>query len=97
MEALKQECKVLSKLNHEGIMGFVDSIEVHKKVHIIVEYINGSNLYQYIRKLPESRIKNEEEVKVIFKKILESVKYMHDQNVIHRDLKLENVLIDRKT
>lgn len=97
VEALKQECQVLSKLKHDGIMGFVDSIKEHNKVHVIVEYINGNNLYQYIRKLPESRIKNEEEVKVIFKKVLESVKYMHDQNVIHRDLKLENVLIDRKT
>ena len=62
-----------------------------------MEYINGNNLYQYIRKMPESRIKNEEEVKIIFKKIVESVKYMHDQKVIHRDIKLENVLIDRKT
>lgn len=78
-------------------MGFVDSIEHHNKVHIVVEYINGNNLYQYIRKLPESRIKNENEVKIIFKKILESVKYMHENGVIHRDLKLENVLIDRKT
>lgn len=78
-------------------MTIVDSIETHNKVHVIVEYINGNNLYQFIRKLPESRIKKEEDVKVIFKKILEAVIYMHDNNVIHRDLKLENVLIDRKT
>lgn len=97
VEALKKECAILSRLKHDGIMSFVDSIEQHNKVHVIVEYINGNNLYQYIRKLPENRIKNEDEVKVIFKKILDSVVYMHDQRVIHRDLKLENILIDRKT
>ena len=45
VEALKKECSILSNLEHEGIMGFVDSIEQHNKVHVIVEYINGSNLY----------------------------------------------------
>jgi len=95
--ALNKESAILAKLSHEGIMGFVDSIDSGNKINIVVEYINGNNLYQYIRKLPESRIKDENEVKIIFKKTLESVQYMHEQRVIHRDLKLENILIDRKT
>lgn len=95
--SLRKEMTILSKLDHEGIMKFVDSIDSGPRINLVVEYINGNNLYQYIRKLPESRIKEEEEVKVIFKKILESVQYMHEQNVVHRDLKLENILLDRET
>ena len=54
-------------------MKFHDAIDVGTKVSIVVEYINGNNLFQYIRKLPSSRIIDENEVKIIFKKIVEAV------------------------
>ena len=92
-----KEMNILAKLDHIGIMKFVDSIDTGHRVNLVLEYVNGNNLYQYIRKMPESRIRDENEVKVIFRQIIEAVKYMHDQRVIHRDLKLENILIDRKT
>merc|ERR1712146_492397 len=95
--SLKKEMNILSRLDHVGIMRFIDSIDSGTRVNLVVDYINGSNLYQYIRKMPESRIKSENEVKIIFRQILESVEYMHSQNVVHRDLKLENILIDRET
>ena len=78
-------------------MKIYDSIDSGSKVSIIVEYINGNNLFQYIRKLPGSRIIDENEVKKIFIKIVKSVEYMHSMNVIHRDLKLENILVDRQS
>lgn len=76
-------------------MRFYDAIDSGHKISIVVEYVNGYNLYQYIRKMPGQRIQDENEVKQIFSSIVESVRYMHSQNVIHRDLKLENVLINR--
>jgi len=51
-------------------MKFYDAIDAGSKVSIIVEYINGNNLYQYIRKLPGSRISDENQVKLIFTKIV---------------------------
>ena len=41
--ALNKESAILAKLNHEGIMGFVDSIDSGNKINIVVEYINGNN------------------------------------------------------
>ena len=58
-EALKREIQTMNQLNHEGIMKFYDTIDHGNKVSLVVEYINGNNLYQFIRKLPESRIKDE--------------------------------------
>ena len=95
VEALKKEIDILGRLDHPGIMKFHDAIDSGNKVSIVVEYINGNNLYQYIRKMHGSRMQDENEIKVIFKKIVESVKYMHEQNVVHRDIKLENILLDR--
>lgn len=97
VDALRKECTALACLEHPGIMKFYDSIDSGNKVNIVVEYINGNNLYQYIRKLPGSRIQTEDQVKDIFRQVVESVAYMHDQGVIHRDLKLENILMDRSS
>ena len=97
VQGLQKEINVMSRLSHPGIMKFHDAIDSGNKICLVVEYINGSNLYQYIRKMPGSRIVSENEVKIIFKEIVEAVAYLHEQKVVHRDLKLENVLLDRTT
>ena len=45
VDGLRKECNVLSCLSHPGIMKFYDSIDTGNKVNVVVEYINGSNLY----------------------------------------------------
>ena len=45
VECLKNEIKAMSKLNHDGIMKYYDAIDQSNKISIIVEYINGNNLY----------------------------------------------------
>lgn len=97
VDSLRAEISTLGFLDHPGIMKFHDAIDSGNKISIVVEYVNGNNLYQYIRKLKGQRIHDENEVKKMFTKIVESVEYMHSQNVIHRDLKLENILVDRET
>ena len=77
IDSLRKEISILSKLNHHGVMRFYDSIDSGNKINIVVEYINGNNLFQYIRKLPQSRLQSEDEVKQIFTKIVESVSYLH--------------------
>jgi len=78
-------------------MKFYDAIDSGNKVSLVVEYINGQNLYQYIRKMPGQRIQDENHVKDIFRQIVEAVEHLHAKQVVHRDLKLENVLLDRAT
>ena len=69
--------EICTQLDHPGIMKLYDAIDTGFKVWIINEYINGNNLYQYIRKLHETRIADENTTKKIFKQIVESVAYMH--------------------
>lgn len=97
VNALQKEISILQHLDHVGIMKFYDAIDSGNKVSIIVEYVNGSNLFQYIRKMHGQRIVDEEQTKFLFRQVVESVSFMHSQNVVHRDLKLENVLLDRTT
>ncbi len=56
-----------------------------------MEYVNGGDLLSYIRKM---RRLPENTVKYIFKQIINAIHHLHSQNIIHRDIKLENILID---
>lgn len=51
VESLRAEITTLGLLDHPGIMKLYDAIDSGNKISIVVEYINGNNLYQYLRKL----------------------------------------------
>lgn len=58
-----------------------------------MEYIGGGSLHGYLKSKPNRRLE-ENDAKRIFKEIVESLKYCHSRCITHRDIKLENVLLD---
>ena len=89
-DKLKNEVEVLSKLHHPFINQILDSFETETHFFIVMEYICG-DLLSFIRKRNKF---NENTAKIIFKQIIEGLKYIHKKNIIHRDIKLDNILID---
>ena len=89
-EKLKNEVEVLSKLHHPFINQILDSFETETHFFIVMEYVCG-DLLSFIRK--RNRLK-ESSAKIIFKQIIEGLKYIHKKKIIHRDIKLDNILID---
>ena len=89
-EKLKNEVEVLSKLHHPFINQILDNFETDTHFFIVMEYICG-DLLTFIRKRNKL---NEQIAKVIFKQLIEGLKYIHKKNIIHRDIKLDNILID---
>ena len=81
--------KILSKSNN--IVKIFETFETKKHFCIVMEYVGAGNLLSFIKK----RSKLPEQVaKYIFKQIILSLQYMHSHNIIHRDIKLDNILID---
>ena len=58
-----------------------------------MEYTRNISLYIYLRSKPQKRLK-ENTCRFIFAQVVDGVKYIHDHQIVHRDIKLENILID---
>ena len=83
----------MKKLNHPNITKILENFESEKYILIIMEYINGGNLFSFVKK---RRKLSEKTAKFLFKQIILGIKYIHSKNIVHRDIKLENILIDLK-
>ncbi|CAD8210754.1 unnamed protein product [Paramecium pentaurelia] len=80
---IKREIMIWSMFQHNNIARFYEVYESTNTIYIVMEKLNKlRNDYDH------------EEIKLIMKDILEGVHYIHSKNIIHRDLKIDNILID---
>jgi serine/threonine-protein kinase ULK/ATG1 len=77
----------MKKLNHPNIAKFYDVIYDNDKVYIAMEYCNGGDLAKYITK--NKKVNDH----TFFHEIIEGIKYLHKNKIIHRDIKPATFLI----
>ncbi|MGD1702661.1 protein kinase domain-containing protein [Dapis sp. BLCC M229] len=86
----EKEAKALQKLGkYNQIPKFFDYFEEEGKFYLVQEFIEGNDL---AKEIDSQRIFTENETVKLLTEILEVLKYVHQQNVIHRDLKLQNIM-----
>lgn len=89
---LKKESQTLSRLDHKNIVKYIENFETEDSFHIVIEFIQGPTLFQFLKNQPFTRL-GKNEVKNIFYQVIEGVEYLHKLGVAHGDLKLDNVLV----
>jgi len=94
--ALHREIYVLANLRHPNIMRLYEVIDSRTHVHLVMELCLGKNLYHSVKKRKPLQRFSEPEAAHIFRQIISAVAYMHELNVVHRDLKLDNILINEQ-
>ena len=88
MAKFQTEIKILSMVDHPNIVRLFEVIEDDKYFNLIQELCTGGELY---KKHQTTQLK-EKEIAVIFNQIMSAVAYCHEKGIVHRDLKLENIL-----
>lgn len=89
---IHREINSLKLLNHPNIVNLVEVMKSGKYIGIVLEYASGGELFNYI--LHHKYLK-ENVAKKLFAQLISGVDYMHSKGLVHRDLKLENLLLDK--
>ncbi|CAE6394881.1 unnamed protein product [Rhizoctonia solani] len=92
MSKVEREIEVLRKINHPNIVRLYDVIETDKYIGIVLEYASGGELFDHIL---AHRFLRERDACKLFAQLISGVSYIHQKKIVHRDLKLENLLLDR--
>jgi serine/threonine protein kinase len=90
-----REIKIMEKLDHRFIAKLYEGFDTHKQVFLVMEYVNGGSLHGYLKSKPNRQMP-EQEVRFLFKQVVSALAYCHSRNVAHRDIKLENILLNEE-
>uniref|UniRef100_A0A3Q4AQ91 MAP/microtubule affinity-regulating kinase 3 n=1 Tax=Mola mola TaxID=94237 RepID=A0A3Q4AQ91_MOLML len=91
LQKLFREVRIMKTLNHPNIVQLLEVIETEKTLYLIMEYASGGEVFDYL--VAHGRMK-EKEARARFRQIVSAVHYCHQKNIVHRDLKAENLLLD---
>ena len=89
LESLYNELKVMSLIDHPNIVRVYEYYECHGVVFIVMELMNGGELFD---KIVEYEHYTEKQASEAFRPIVDAVRYCHKLGIVHRDLKPENLL-----
>ncbi|KAG5339916.1 NUAK1 kinase, partial [Acromyrmex charruanus] len=89
---IRREIQIMSSVQHPNIIHIYEVFENREKMVLVMEYAAGGELYDY---LSERKVLSEHEARRIFRQIATAVFYCHKHKICHRDLKLENILLDQ--
>ncbi|KAK2913036.1 hypothetical protein Q8A73_007149 [Channa argus] len=91
LQKLYREVRIMKTLNHPNIVLLFEVIETEKTLYLVMEYASGGEVFDYL--VAHGRMK-EKEARAKFRQIVSAVHYCHGKNIVHRDLKAENLLLD---
>ncbi|XP_029142645.1 serine/threonine-protein kinase Nek8 [Protobothrops mucrosquamatus] len=92
--AAQNECQVLKLLHHPHIIEYYENFLEDKALMIAMEYAPGGTLAEFIHKRGNSLL-DEETILHFFAQILLALHHVHAKQILHRDLKTQNILLDK--
>ncbi|KAM4630471.1 serine/threonine-protein kinase 33 [Polymixia lowei] len=90
VKLLEREVNILKCVNHAHIIHLEKVFETPKRMYLVTELCDGGELKELLQK---NKRFTEEETRHIISSLAEAIVYLHKKDIVHRDLKLENILV----
>jgi serine/threonine protein kinase len=99
IKRLANEITLLKKINHPNIVRLIDLKKTKTHCYIVMEYCNGGDLSGCLKKYKAAHRRpfSEEIVQYIMRQVVSGLSFLHSNKIIHRDLKLDNILVTFKS
>ncbi|XP_072019218.1 serine/threonine-protein kinase Nek8-like [Amphiura filiformis] len=88
------EAKVLAMLDHPNIIEYYENFLEDKALMIVMEYAEGGTVFEYLQQRGKALLE-EQEVMHLFVQIILSLQHVHSKQILHRDLKTQNILLNK--
>jgi serine/threonine protein kinase len=93
-ETCANEVSMLRMLpNHPNVGGFIEVFEDDSYIYIVLEYIEGQNLYEHLKPHLGKKIEEIPHILLILQQMIAAIAAIHSAGIFHRDIKLENFMI----
>ncbi|EPY32090.1 serine/threonine-protein kinase Chk2 [Strigomonas culicis] len=93
LHAMRNEVEITRRLNHPHFVKTIAAIETVEATAVVMEYIRGGDLFDYIVGRGCKPF-TEEEARFLFVQVLEALAYLHANRIVHCDVKPENILVE---
>ena len=89
-ERVLNEISILKIVRHNNIIKLYEVMETPQKIYLVMEYCDSGEMFDYI---VSKQHLTENQACIFFQEIIDALTYLHSQNIVHRDVKPENILL----
>jgi len=95
LNSLKNEIRIMALLGHPNIVRLHEYFESPDKIYLVMELCGGGELLEHLNRQHLHKYPEKTACKLV-RSVLGAIRYCHEHNIVHRDLKLENFLFENR-